>query len=168
MNFLLSLWVSIIAKMSLPSWSTESRSTVLPSHHCDLAEPVPRSQLCNTQQGVYFLCRSSPTCSPPDLPQSLSHTHTTVESLNEKKEGKCMCEYQWSAQSIMWVCLPGSCGAAECPLWLLTTQATSLLPMTFPVLLCGCSGSGALLNPSIAALCLKGFVINPRCKQTYC
>lgn len=103
------------------------------------------------QQGVYFLCRKLSHLLPtwPCLSLSLTHTQQ-LESLNEKKGGEIICvKYQWSAQSIMWVWLPGSCGAAECPpLWLLTTQATSLLPMTFPVLLCGCSGSGSpLLNP---------------------
>lgn len=155
--------------MSLPSWSTESRSTVLPSRRWDLAEPVPRSQLCNTQQGVYFLCRKLSHLLPTRPRPSLSHTHIPqLESLNEKKEGSVCVKYQQSAQSIMWVWLSGSCGAAECPLWLLTTQATSLLPMTFLVLLCGCSGSGAHCSALVAVLCLKGFVINPRCKQTYC
>lgn len=102
--------------MSLPSWSTESRSTVLPSRRWDLAEPVPRSQLCNTQQGVYFLCRKLSHLLPTRPRPSLSHTHIPqLESLNEKKEGSVCVKYQQSAQSIMWVWLSGSCGAAECP-----------------------------------------------------
>lgn len=137
--------------MSLPSWSTESRSTVLPSHHWDLAEPVPRSRLCNTQQGVYFLCRKLshllPTQPHPSL--ALSHTHTTI-GISKWEKGGEVCV--WSTSKVPSPSCGCGCQVAVEQLNVLCDFSPHKLPHYFPWPFLCCSVAAVGQEPTAQPL----------------